>query len=687
MYSLSSTLSRIKGVGPALEATFAQNELTTVNELLLHIPLRYEDRSARVNIADLKVGELVTLTGKILSPRNFYKGRRSIQSATLADETGKVKLMWFNNPHVIERFRVTGNFLVSGKLNDKKTIIQPTVESFKEEGGQIHTGRLVPIYSSIKDVPAGTLRKILKEIVDHLTIHEDSFANEHVVTNGFLNLEDSLKQIHFPESEAQITIARERLALEELVQLILHSHRLKEQWKSLHQATTFPKPKTELLNKLPFELTNAQKRCVQEITHELTHEEPMNRLLLGDVGSGKTAVAGLACQQVMSHGANCCLVTPTQILAEQHAQSLHKIFPEMQIEVVTSQTTKQTAKSKKEKEDVAQNMTKRPTLFVGTHAILTRLELFKPGLLIYDEQHRFGVQQRSAAFGLERQPHILTLTATPIPRTLLLTIFSHLSLSVIDEMPAGRKPVETRLVEMDQRGKAYDWIAQILHTAHLNKSPSQALVICPFIDPSEEKAFEDVAAATQVFAEITKRYQKTDIKLALLHGRMKKKAQQEITTQLFAQNVDLLVTTPIVEVGLDLPAAKIIVIEAAERFGLASLHQLRGRVGRAGQQAYCILLTTSKADNVKDRLAQFCETHDGLKLAEQDLQRRGAGDIFGTQQHGLDQLLFANWTNLDLITKAKRLTDHIISQNITWKSPLEKIFAKYSEDAEIPLAN
>jgi len=413
----------------------------------------------------------------------------------------------------------------------------------------------------------------------------------------------------------------------------------------------------------------------------------MNRLLLGDVGSGKTAVAGLACQQVMSHGANCCLVTPTQILAEQHAQSLHKIFPEMQIEVVTSQTTKQTAKSKKEKEDVAQNMTKRPTLFVGTHAILTRLELFKPGLLIYDEQHRFGVQQRSAAFGLERQPHILTLTATPIPRTLLLTIFSHLSLSVIDEMPAGRKPVETRLVEMDQRGKAYDWIAQILHTAHLNKSPSQALVICPFIDPSEEKAFEDVAAATQVFAEITKRYQKTDIKLALLHGRMKKKAQQEITTQLFAQNVDLLVTTPIVEVGLDLPAAKIIVIEAAERFGLASLHQLRGRVGRAGQQAYCILLTTSKADNVKDRLAQFCETHDGLKLAEQDLQRRGAGDIFGTQQHGLDQLLFANWTNLDLITKAKRLTDHIISQNITWKSPLEKIFAKYSEDAEIPLAN
>lgn len=683
MYSLSSPLSRIKGIGPSLEATFAESEITTVNELLLHIPLRYEDRSARVNIADLKVGELVTLTGKILSPRNFYKGRRSIQSATLADETGKVKLMWFNNPHVIERFRVTGDFLVSGKLNDKKTIIQPTVESYKQDGDQIHTGRLVPIYSSIKDVPAGTLRKLLKEVVDHLNIHEDEFAKEHIVTNGFLSLEESLKQIHFPQSEAQITIARERLAVEELIQLILHSHRLKEQWKTLHQAAAFAKPKTAITNKLPFELTNAQKRCVQEITDDLTKDDPMNRLLLGDVGSGKTAVAGLACQQVMAHGANCCLVTPTQILAEQHAQSLKKVFPEMQIEIVTSQTTKK----KKTVGEEGSATASGPTLFVGTHAILSRLELFKPGLLIYDEQHRFGVQQRSAAFGLERQPHILTLTATPIPRTLLLTIFSHLSLSVIDEMPAGRKPVETRLIEMDQRGKAYDWIAQVIHSAHLKKTPAQALAICPFIDPSEEKAFEDVAAATQVYAEISKRYQKVDVKVALLHGRMKKKDQQEITTELFAQKIDLLVTTPIVEVGLDLPAANIIVIEAAERFGLASLHQLRGRVGRAGQQAYCILLTTSKADNVKERLTQFCETHDGLKLAEQDLQRRGAGDIFGTQQHGLDQLLFANWTNLELVTKAKRLTDQIISERIDWKSPLESIFAKYGEAEEIPLAN
>jgi len=689
MYSLSTPLSRIKGIGPALETTFSDNGMTTVHELLLHIPLRYEDRSARVNIIDLKVGELVTLTGKILSPKNFYKGRRSIQSATLADDTGKVKLMWFNNPHVIDRFRVTGDFLVSGKLNDKKTIIQPTVESYKQDGDSIHTGRLVPIYSSIAGIPAGTVRKILKEVIDHVTVHEEHFPNANLVPEGFLNIQESLKQLHFPESEKHITEARERLALEELVQLILHSHRLKEQWKNLHQGVAFAKPLSPVANALPFELTNAQKRCVQEISEDLTHDHPMNRLLLGDVGSGKTAVAGLACQQVLAHGYNCCLVTPTQILAEQHAQSLQKVFPEIQIEVITSQTTKKSSKKNisEKSSEAAGTSARQPTLYVGTHAILSRLELFQPGLLIYDEQHRFGVGQRSAAFGLERQPHILTLTATPIPRTLLLTIFSHLSLSVIDEMPAGRKPVETRLVEMDQRGKAYDWVAQVIHTAHLNNTPAQALVICPFIDPSEEKAFENVAAATQVFTEITKRYQKVDAKVSLLHGRMKKKEQQAITTELFAQNIDVLITTPIVEVGLDLPAAKIIVIEAAERFGLASLHQLRGRVGRAGQQAYCVLLTTSKAEHAKDRLSLFCETHDGLKLAEQDLQRRGAGDIFGTQQHGLDQLLFANWTNLDLITKAKRLTDQLILSNSTWESPLEKIFARYEETEAIPLAN
>lgn len=675
MYRFSTPLSRVKGIGDALEEKLSTYGLHSVKDLLLHIPLRYEDRSERVNVADLKVGELVTLTGKILSPHNYYKGRRSIQSATLADDTGKVKLMWFNNPHIISRFTVAGEFLVSGKLNDKGTITQPTVETYKQDGDTIHTGRLVPIYPTIPEIPAGTLRKILKEVVDGLQIENDTLAESGVDLGKFLTLQESLCQTHFPESEEKITTARERLAIEELVQLILHSHHLKAQWKSLNKAHAIPLPTDEIGNQLPFTLTGAQRRSLNEILGDMSKGEPMNRLLLGDVGSGKTAVAGLAAQQVMAQGLHAALITPTQILAEQHAQSLHKHFPEMTIVLVTATTAKK-----------INTTTTLPTLFVGTHAIISRLQDIQPGLLIYDEQHRFGVQQRSAAFGLAKQPHLLTLTATPIPRTLLLTIFSHLSLSVIDELPPGRKPVKSWLVPNKKRDDAYAWIAKELTTTN---APAQALVICPFIDPSHQQAFENVAAATELFQEMKKKFAKIDKSLtpALLHGRMSKKEQQEVTTELFNQKIDVLVTTPIVEVGVDLPAANIIVIEAAERFGLASLHQLRGRVGRAGQQAYCLLFTTSTSKDVKDRLTKFCETHDGVKLAEQDLQRRGAGDIFGTQQHGLDQLMFANWTNMELVTNAKRVADQLLEKKIDWHSPLENVFANTKQSEQIPLAN
>ncbi|MBW7955933.1 ATP-dependent DNA helicase RecG [Patescibacteria group bacterium] len=676
MYRLSTPLERVKGIGEALNAKFTEYGIKNVKDLLLHTPLRYEDRSARTQIADLKPGELVTLTGKIVKPRNFYRGRRSIQSATLVDESGKVKLMWFNNPHVIDRFTVAADFLVSGKLGDRGTIVQPTVESFKQDGDTIHTGRLVPVYSAIPDIPAGTLRKILKEVVDHLTIDEDSLANSGVDLSHFSSLEESLRQLHFPESETKITTSRERLALEELVQLILHSLALKEQWRSLNKAVAVPLPPKNLTTGLPFELTGAQQRSLGEILADMNKTVPMNRLLLGDVGSGKTAVAGLASREVLKQNLHACLVTPTQILAEQHAKSLQQLFPELKIELMTAQTAKKVV------------ISNTPTLFIGTHAILSRLSDIEPGLLIYDEQHRFGVQQRSATFPLKRQPHLLTLTATPIPRTLLLTIFSHLSLSVIDELPPGRKPVKSWLVPNKKRAEAYHWIAKELH----QHKPAQALVICPFIDTSKAAAFENVAAAKTLYDELRKLYAKPKQKdqkvtLALLHGRMSKKEQQAVTTELFAQQIDILVTTPIVEVGLDLPAADIIVIEAAERFGLASLHQLRGRVGRAGQQAYCLLFTPSTAENVTERLTKFCETTNGLELAEQDLQRRGAGDIFGTQQHGLDQLVFANWTNLELVTQAKRLADHLIQTKQSWQSPLTELFSAHRNDEQIPLAN
>jgi ATP-dependent DNA helicase RecG len=679
MYGLQQSIKSVKGVGPATTKALTNYGLETILDLLLHIPLRYEDRSHHTQIAALQVGQVVTLTGTIINPRNFYKGRRSIQSATLQDATGKVKLMWFNNPHVIDRFRLGAQFLVSGTLNDRGTITQPTVEAFKSD--TIHTGRLVPIYPNIPQVPPGTLRRILKEVTDYLDTSTAKLDNLMPPSSTLPPLVESLCQIHFPDDEIHITFARERLAIEELVQLIMRSHALKDRWRQLNKAPVFPLPVEELGKSLPFELTTGQKRSLSEILADLNSAAPMNRLLLGDVGSGKTAVAGLASQHVMRFGAHACLITPTQILAEQHAQTIARLFPELPLQILTAQT------KKKEKEIAV--AADKPTLFVGTHAILSQLEKLQPGLIVYDEQHRFGVKQRSVAQHLDRHPHVLTLTATPIPRTLLLTIFSHLSLSVIDELPPGRKPIKSWLVPQSKKDDAYRWIGQQLTES---QAANQALIVCPFIDPSHLQAFENVTAASQLHQQLTETFAEMapqlprPIRVGLLHGRMTKREQQEVSGRLFAQEIDVLVTTPIVEVGLDLPAASIIVIEAAERFGMASLHQLRGRVGRAGQQGYCLLFTHSEAKEVKERLTKFSQTTNGLELAEQDLQRRGAGDIFGTQQHGLDQLQFANWTNLQLVTQAKQLAEHIEQMDPEWRSPLHDYFAQHDESA-IPLAN
>jgi len=660
-------LQSVKGVGPNLGAALAAKGLTTVKDVLLFIPLRYDDRSVKKKIADLQPNELVTVEVEITSSSNFYKGRRSIQSASVKDDTGKLKLMWFNNPHIAKNLIKGKKFLISGKLGDRGVMVQPILETLTEDS--IHTGRLVPIYSMIPDVPAATFRRILKEIIDHLADVSDWQSQLKTTSPSLLPLHTALQQIHFPSETDTVIQARERLALEELLALIQHSQQLKEEWQKLGQAhQILSEVNVAQTYQLPFTLTKAQHRCIGEILSDLEKSVPMNRLLIGDVGSGKTAVAGIVCSEVIRQGNSAVLVAPTQILAEQHMATFQKLFPNLPTQMIS-------AKTKIPITEIA----KAPTVYIGTHALFGYLETIQPALLIYDEQHRFGVKQRSLSQNLAKPPHLLTLSATPIPRTLMLTLFSHLQLSVIDEMPAGRLPIKTWLVPASKRSDSLNWIAETI-------SPnSQALVVCPFIDPSESEGLDQVAAATQVFSQLTTFYKKTKLKLALLHGRLAKKAQSEITTQLYQREIDLLVTTPIVEVGVDLPAANVIVIEAAERFGLASLHQLRGRVGRAGQQAYCLLFTTSHSAEISSRLKKFCDIHDGLKLAELDLQRRGAGDLFGTQQHGLDQLQFAEWTNLNLVTMAKQVSDQLQAEHVVWR-PFIELKTRLEAD-EIPLAN
>ncbi|MBU0466971.1 MAG: DEAD/DEAH box helicase, partial [Nanoarchaeota archaeon] len=442
---------------------------------------------------------------------------------------------------------------------------------------------------------------------------------------------------------------------------------------------------------------------------------PMNRVLIGDVGSGKTVVAGIAAQQVINCGHSVAFVAPTKILATQHYETLQKLFPKIELVLLTGKSKlvkKSGSRQKSEKWQSTNKKTNPPDaskLYIGTHAVINKLDKIKPGLIIYDEQHRFGVKQRSTGGNIGNDsnssditatktltPHTLTMSATPIPRSLMLTIFSHLKISFIDEMPTGRKTTKTWIVPEEKREASYEWIKKELVDESSepvdSSNPSKlALIVCPFIDPSNHEAFENIASTKETY-EKTKKYfsnkktmststNKSKLKIGLLHGRMKKEEQNKIINKLYQGKIDILVTTPIVEVGVDLPTASIIVIQSADRFGMASLHQLRGRVGRAGQQGYCLLFSESNSSLAKKRLKQFSQENNGLKLAELDLKNRGSGDIFGTTQSGFSQLKFASWTNLELITKAKQTYETLPK---SWKPFFDIPNAK---DKTKPLAN
>ena len=645
MYSLSGKITNATGIGPSVSDKLALKNIHTIQDLLLWVPLRYEDRSEQKLIMDLVKDELVTIQAEVTAISNQYKGRRSMQRATVRDSSGPLKLIWFNAPFIKDALVKGQSYFFSGKLNNRGMMTQPKVEKISND--TTHTNRLVPIYSSVPEIKAGNLRRYLKEVTQHLDPISDLLATEF----DLLPLNETFKHLHFPDDQELTIKARERLAIEELLGLMQHSAEIRQQWKDNASAHLVTVDKENSIPDLPFTLTSAQQRSTRELLVDIQSTTPMNRLLLGDVGSGKTVVAGIATLHTLNNNHHVAFIAPTQILAEQHLETLSKLFPQINIQLLTAKTKF--------------SLAEKPTLYLGTHAVINKLQQIKPALVIYDEQHRFGVEQRSEISKLTFRPHILTMSATPIPRSLMLTIFSHLELSVIDEMPAGRKPIKTWLASEKKRAGSYDWIKK-----KLRESGGQVLVVCPFIEHSEHEAFANVKSATETFAEIKPQF--PDQKVELLHGRLTSDQKDKITKRLFDQKIDILVTTPIVEVGIDLPAALIIIIESAERFGLASLHQLRGRVGRAGQQAYCLLFPSSKSPTISQRLDVFTKTNDGIKLAEFDLQNRGAGDLFGTNQHGFDQLQFSNWTNIELITKAKQIFDELKSSQITWKSVISR---------------
>ena len=673
IYQLNQALTAVKGIGESLSQQLAQYNLHSVLDLLLKLPLRYEDRSQITTVEQLLKEEqssvaqsasgkqqqrlasgekidqrFVTLLGQIHNFRQYRKGRLLISRAVIDDGSGQLPIIWFNNKFIKAKLHAQQAYYISGEFK-KGSLVQASVEAASAD--QLHTARLVPVYSHIGHIKQGNLRRLQKEILDHPATTWQKQAQ-------------LLSDLHFPQVIQNIIDAREQLALEEILYLINKSKQLKHIWQDNNQAPAITVQQPLIPADLPFQLTHSQETALTEIVADLGQTQAMNRLLVGDVGSGKTVVAGLAALQVCHQGHNVAFIAPTQILAQQHYQTLQQLFPQLKLQLVTAQTRKQWQLD-------------QATCYVGTHALINQLDQLQAGLVIYDEQHRFGTKQR-----LGHHSHLLTMTATPIPRSLMLTIFSHLQVSYLKEMPKQRRMATTWLINKHKEAAALNWLFE-----QLSQNPDkQALLVCPFIDPSSYQALENVAAVKDVAVNteqaLAKFYQQQPaalsksgpITIGLLHSRLSKKQQQTVIKQLYQGEIQLLITTPMVEVGVDLPNADMIIIQAAERFGLASLHQLRGRVGRAGQDSWCLLFTSHDqlATKSQQRLQLFCQEKDGFKLAEADLQQRGAGEIFGSAQSGLQQLQFASWTNLDIIQQAKKISD----QQTSYQSWLTPYFSK-----------
>lgn len=641
-------------VGPIYAKRLEKLGIITIEDLLYHFPFRYDDFSIISKIERVRVGEIVTIQAKIMSVTNEYtRSGKKIQKATVSDDSGSLELTWFNQPFLTRILREGEIYNFSGKVDwfgRKITMISPEYEQIKNMlvNKTIHTGRLVPVYPETYGISSKWLRSRIAPLLPIITPQVLDFLPPEIKnTYSLPPLDLALNQIHFPPNNKEYLSAKRRLAFDELFLIQLATLKRKKDWQKkaiTRKFETNQEKVDQFINNLPFMLTTAQRRCIQEILADLSKPQSMNRLLEGDVGSGKTIVAAVAIYVAYLNGYQSALMAPTEILATQHHQILTELLGPLGIKVVLLTGSKKTIK----KTDQA-----KPDLFVGTHALIANnLEFDNLSLVIIDEQHRFGVEQRAKLISKGNSPHLLTMTATPIPRTIALTLFGDLDLSVIDEMPKGRIKIKTWVVPPTKREAAYRWIR-----SRVKETDEQAFIICPLIDESETA---QTAKAAQGEFERLKRDIFPDLRLGLLHGRMKSKEKDEVLDRFRAGKIDILVSTPVVEVGIDIPQATIMVIETADRFGLAQLHQLRGRVGRGNKESFCLLFTDINEVRVIQRLKAMETINIGMELADLDLKMRGPGEVYGTAQHGISNLRMASFTDLDLINQTRGAASQLV---------------------------
>jgi ATP-dependent DNA helicase RecG len=649
MLRLTDTITDLSKVGPFLNKKLQKLGIYTIENLFYHVPSRYVDYSKVSKIKFVTPGENVTIHAKINSIANVFSKRGvRMQIGSVEDESGKITVLWFNQPF-LTRMLYPGKLVsLSGKVgffNRKLSLNSPDYEMLDTEDQEtIHTGRLVPVYPETMGLSSKWLRTLIKRAFSEVEVN-DFLTEEKLQKWELTNLKDAIEKVHFPVNEDDTLNGRRRLAFNELVNL-----QLKSEYRKLNWAKNKVKNKLKIenhamnrfLNSLPFKLTKSQEKVIQEVFLDLKKSVPMNRLLEGDVGSGKTVIAAAGAFASFLNGYQTLFMAPTQILANQHYETLKRLFEtfNLRISLITSSSKKIELG--------------RSDIFVGTHSLIhSKVDFKNVAFVVIDEQHRFGVEQRAHLVKKTGTPHVLTMTATPIPRTVALATYGDLDLSVLTEMPLGRKIVTTWVVPEQKRAGAYEWIEK-----QIKDMGSQAFIVCPLIEDSETETLADVKSVTSEFGKLKSVF--PGLKLGLLHGRLKPLEKENVLKDFKDHRLDILVTTPVVEVGIDIPNATIMVIEAAERFGLAGLHQLRGRVGRGSKKSYCLLFSNFHSGTAFKRLKAMEKTHSGFELAELDLKLRGPGEIFGTAQSGFPELKVANWADVELIKLARDFAGEVI---------------------------